>query len=461
MKSKLVLWGTTEQNDRVLIAMQLRAADNKVDTWLFPEGIASPEFTQKMLTEWRDGATVAFPEGFTHLERDLSLTENLVPNGMKVERAEFITRAQTEWQYMVLSTKLTEAYRSEIAELSDKVGQLTEFSGEIFASLKTFWGKVNNQVKDRNLFREHADELRDTTNTLFEQLKNMKNDVENEYQENSKKWFDQLNSTLDEIQQRIELGTQRFSEVFDSLKKTQNEFKGQKFTREHSNELWTRMDGLFKHIKEKRFGNDSTSNEGNPAERMGKRLEGLISAVDKMQTSIDRDREELNFQKKRVASSEGQLEAQIRQAKINMILERVKSKEEKLAEMVATKQEVESKMVASRAKEDRRIAEDAKRAADAAKKAEADAAIAAEPAAVEVVKIETATRTTVIVGKPVDIAAATTVVRTEGTPLVGTVVAEKEVEILDPSVSAVKTTSEMSEIAADAQAALEAVDALA
>ena len=44
MKSKLVLWGTTEQNDRVLMAMELRAEDNKVHTWLFPEGIALHEF---------------------------------------------------------------------------------------------------------------------------------------------------------------------------------------------------------------------------------------------------------------------------------------------------------------------------------------------------------------------------------------------------------------------------------
>ena len=72
MKSKLVLWGTNAQEERVLIAMQLRAEDNKVDIWMFPEAIASPEFSQQMLTEWRNGVEVAFPEGGTHLERELS-----------------------------------------------------------------------------------------------------------------------------------------------------------------------------------------------------------------------------------------------------------------------------------------------------------------------------------------------------------------------------------------------------
>jgi hypothetical protein len=466
MKSKLVLWGTTEQNDRVLIAMQLRAEENKVDTWLFPEAIASPEFSQQMLTEWRNNAsaTVAFPEGFTHTERELSLTDTLTPEGVTVERPDFIQRAQTEWQFIVLSTKLNEAYKSELAQLEDQIAQMSEFSGEVFGALKGFWGKVNNQVKDRNLFREHADDLRDTTNNLFEKLKGMRTVVMNEYEDNSKKWFDQLNATLDDVEQRIETGIQRFPELFDKLKNTQKEFREQKLTRDHSNELWTRIDVLFKALKEKRFGNEAT-NEGNPTERLAKRLEGLISAVDKMQNSIDRDREELNFQKKRVASSEGQLEAQIRQAKINMILERVKSKEEKLNEMMATKQDVESKMVSFRAKEDRRVAEDAKRAADAAKKTEVEVAPvvvekAAEPAVAEAIKVEAApvTRTTVLVGKPAEIVSSAAVATAAA--VVVEKVTEPVVVAATPSVAAVKSDNDMADITADASAALEAVDVL-
>ena len=476
MKSKLVLWGTTEQNDRVLIAMELNAEDNKVHTWLFPEGIASPEFSQQMLNDWRNGATVAFPEGFTHTEKELTLTDSLLPEGLTVERMDFVHRAQTEWQFIVLSTKLNQAYKSELAELGDKIEKMSEFSGEVFGALKGFWGKVNNQVKDRNLFREHADELRDTTNVLFEKLKGMRTSVMNEFEENSKKWYEDLNNALDDVEQRIESGMSRFPDLFEKLKNTQKQFRDQKLTRDHSNELWTRIDVLFKALKEKRFGNDAT-NEGNPTDRMAKRLEGLISAVDKMQVSIDRDREELNFQKKRVASSEGQLEAQIRQAKINMILERVKSKEEKLAEMLATKQEVESKMVSFRAKEDRRVAEDAKRATDAAKRAMAEADAAAKAA-------EAAAAAAVVVAAPVVEAVVAPVVEEVAAPVVEVVppvvetileattppVIKKVLEVTPAPVAApsvveakteVKAENAMSEIAADANAVLDAVEAMA
>ena len=312
----------------------------------------------------------------------------------------------------------------------------------------------------------------------------MRTEVANDYEENSKKWFEQMTSVLDEVEHRIEEGVARFPELFDKLKNAQKQFREQKFTREHSNELWDRIDVLFKNLKERRFGNFAT-NEGNPTDRMAKRLEGLISAVDKMQTSIDRDREELNFQKKRVASSEGQLEAQIRQAKINMIMERVKSKEEKLAEMMATKQDVESKMVSFRAKEDRRVAEDAKKAADAARRettrlaAEEAAKVAAVAAVVAERVAEVAPIVEAVVAEPV--AEAVPVVEAlvaepvaEAVPAVEAVVAEPVVEVapivaavaeVAPSVAAAKTEvqaeNKMAEIAADAHAALEAAEALA
>ncbi|HEY9701076.1 MAG TPA: hypothetical protein V6C58_01425, partial [Allocoleopsis sp.] len=326
MKTKLVLWGTNAQDERVLIAMQLRAKDNKVDVWILPEAITTPEFAQKMLNEWRNDSTeIEFPEGTTHLDKELTITESLLPQGLNVERLDIIQRAQTEWNFVVLSTKLHEAYQSELNEIGDKVNQLTDYSGEVWDSLKNFWNKVQEQVKERNLFREHADVLRDTTNALFDQMKQKRTSMANEFEENSKEIYSKFSEILDLIEQKVEQGIQNFPHIFEDLKKAQQEFKGQKLVREHSNEIWTRIDNLFKTVKEKKFGGNAIQ-DGSALERLTRRYEGLIGAIDKMQESIDRDKDELNFQNKRIATTQGQLEAQIRQAKINMINERVKSK---------------------------------------------------------------------------------------------------------------------------------------
>lgn len=387
MKSKLVLWGTNAQEERVLIAMQLRADDNKVDIWMFPEAIASPDFSQQMLNDWRNGAEVAFPEGGTHLERELSVAESLLPDDIKVERTDIINRAQGEWHFIVLSTKLHAAYKSELAQLEDQVNQLSDYSGEAWDALKNFWNKVQDQVKERNLFREHGDELRDATNGLFTHLKGMRTAVMHEFEDNSKTWYAQFNTILDEIEQKVEKGVKGFPDVFDQLKQTQNKFRDQKMTREHSNNLWNRIDLLFKTVKEKKFGNNAI-NDSSAGERLTRRYEGLIGAVDKMQDSIDRDIQDLEYQRKRVEQSEGQLEEQLRQAKINMINERVKSKQEKLNEMLATKADVEAKILNLKERDAKKAAADAKVAAK--EEAQAAAAVVKEetPAPVAEVKEE-------------------------------------------------------------------------
>lgn len=92
-----------------------------------------------------------------------------------------------------------------------------------------------------------------------------------------------------------------------------------------------------------------------------------MAAIDKMESSVGRDIEELNFQNGKVNTSFGQLEAQIRQAKVAMVEERVRSKKEKLTEMYATKSELDRKMEQLQEKEKRKademLKEDAKKAA--------------------------------------------------------------------------------------------------
>ncbi len=452
MKTKLVLWGTNAQDERVLIAMQLRAADNKVEIWTFPEAITTPEFAQQMLNEWRNStAQLEFPEGGTHAVKELTVVENILPEDLKAERADLVQRAQSEWNFIVLSTKLHESYKSELAGIQDKISQLSDYSSEAWDSLKGFWDKVQEQLRDRNLFREHADVLRDGTNDLFDQLKKMRTSMSNEFEENSKSLFSQFNSVLDEIERKVEQGIQRFPDIFEDLKKTQSQFRDKKLKREHSNDIWNRIDSLFKTVKEKKFGTNAI-NDGSAGERLARRYEGLIGAMDKMQDSIDRDKDELDFQTKRVNNSTGQLEAQIRQAKIEMIVERIKSKQEKLDEMLATKSEVEFKMNNYKEKEARKATEAPK--------------VQHKPAPKPEAKIETASQ---LISEPepesqVETIVASNVIASDSVATEG--VAEAEVDVKTEEKAEEKTetkaeaqpTNDMSDIAANAHAAVEAVE---
>jgi conjugal transfer/entry exclusion protein len=338
MKNKLVIWGANAENEKVLIALELQAEANKVLLYTFPEAIAAEDFVNKMMSDWRNGSAVAFPEGHTVLERELSVADSLLPDDLRVERGDLIQRAQTEWHFAVLSAKLHQAYQDELARFRDIVQGLSAYDGKVWDSLRSFWDKVQEQSRERNLYREHADNLRDNINGLFDDLKKLRASVQNEFTAASQKVFDEFSTALEDVEKRIAIGGSRLSSVFDDLKNMQRRYRDAKMSNEHRNQLWERLDGAFKAAKERKFG--PGANEGSVAERHERRIEGLDDAIKRMSESIRRDEEELVFQRKKVASTEGQLEAQIRSAKIKMVEERLVSKREKLEEMTRTKADV-------------------------------------------------------------------------------------------------------------------------
>ncbi len=363
MKTKLVLWGRNAQDERVLIALRLQPKANKVDLYTFPEAIATEDFSQKMLNEWRNGTDVPFPEGHTHQEKVLSVTESLLPEDLKVERSDLINRAQTEWHFIVLSSKLNETYQAELQDLKERVEQLSGYSGEVWEELKGFWAKVQDQMRERNLFREHADELKNTTNDLFGKMKDMRKTLDKEFQTVSEQHLNEFKETLGGIKERLEKGL-NLNGIFEDLKNVQRKFRDTKLTRDHRSSVWDQLDGLFKEVKTKRYGGDSKAGNTSPSERLKRRYDGLINALGKMEQSINRDKKELDFQDKRVSNSAvGQLEAQLREAKMMMIKERIRSKEEKLGEMLQTKTDLEKRMESQKEKDAQRAERDKVRVA--------------------------------------------------------------------------------------------------
>jgi gas vesicle protein len=375
MKNKVVVWGTNSENEKVLIALELQAESNKVMLYTFPEAVANEEFVTKMMNEWREGKPVEFPETHTTLERELSVADSLLPDELKVERGDVITRAQTEWHFAVLSSKLHTAYQQELADFKEKVAALSAYDGKVWDSLKGFWDKVQNQSRERNLFKQHADELRDNINALFNDLKTMRTKVKSEFEEVSQKVYDEFNESLNEIDERIAAGGAKLNSVLEDLKKMQRQYRESRMTNEHRNKLWDRLDGAFKAAKERKFG--PGANEGSVVERHDRRLHGLLDAIKRMEDSVRRDEEELNFQRKKVNATEGQLEAQIRMAKIKMIEERLSGKRERLAEMNKTRSDVERQSTNAKEKEVKRAEKESDRQKFEAAKEAAKAEIAA------------------------------------------------------------------------------------
>ncbi len=342
MRRKIVLWGSNERDEKMLVALELLEQENLVNIYTFPENVATEDFYKEMNEKWRDDIEVEFPTSFTKIERKLSVTDSLLPEEIKVERTDLVNRAQAEWHFMVLSTKLHGMYKAELDELKEKVDSLSDFDSNTWDELKEFWGKVQNQVNERNLFREHGAALREKTNNLFDKLKEYKKKLDKDFETKSKEIVESFTKELNEIEEKIEKGL-GLNPLFEDLKKLQAKVNQYQFTRSDRNKVWASIDKTFKKLKETR-GTASQQNTNNNLARLEARFSGLINAIGKMQKSIDFDQNELDFQNKRIEQTDGSLEAQLRIAKIRMIQERINSKQEKLDDMLKTQNEIESKI---------------------------------------------------------------------------------------------------------------------
>jgi hypothetical protein len=365
MKNRIVFWGKNENSEKLLLALELLAEEGKVNVISFPEALVSEEFNQTLTKDWRDGKTVDFPEGFTSTLVELTVTGSILPKGITAEKMDLVTRAQAEWNFSILSSRLFRSYQSELNEFKDKVERALHFDKNMWDELKSFWDRVQEQARDKSLFREHSEHLRQETNELFGKLKDLRGKLDEEFDRTSKTLYEDIVAKLGDIENKVREGI-RLQPLFDELKDIQKKIREVKLNRDHRNKIWDKLDATFKVLKEKRFGPE-TADDNNPLVRIQKRYEGLMAAIDKMESSVGRDVEELNFQNGKVNTSFGQLEAQIRQAKVAMIEERVRSKKEKLTEMYATKTELDRKMEQLQEKEKRKademLKEDAKKAA--------------------------------------------------------------------------------------------------
>ncbi len=349
MKTKIVLWGTNEKDEKILLGIELVEAENSVKIHIFPESEAKEDFYNLMLNDWRIGNPVVFPENHTTLDRPLSITDSLLPDEIKVTRTDVINRAKAEWHFVVLSAKLYQLYNSEIQEFKEKIAKLEVFDKNLWEELKTFWQKVQEQVYEKNLFREHAKDLHDETNSLFDKLKEFRKKLDQEFQKESKERAKKFHEQLGEIEKKLREGF-GLQPLWNEMKKIQSNFRSQNMAKGDRNEIWNKIDSLFKVIKEKKYGSKQGSGKNNALERIENRYKGLLAAIKKMENSIKWDKKDLNFQGDRIEETFGQLEQEIRKAKLKMIEERVISKEAKLAEMHQTRIMLEEKMAKEKEK---------------------------------------------------------------------------------------------------------------
>ncbi|HLT94295.1 MAG TPA: hypothetical protein VKZ56_07020 [Membranihabitans sp.] len=357
MKDRLVFWGKKNDTEKVLITMDLDEDHGTFEVQIIKAENVTEDFENLVRNEWRNNSgDVIFPDIDEKFTRELSLTQDILPKEYQVDRDDLLKMAQAEWNFFVLSKRLRNAYNEELEEYEEQLASLKEYSQELWSNMKTFWDKVQKQITERNLARRHGNDLKRRTNAIFAGLKSLRARSESKFVEESQILKDKFLEKLQGLESNMKEG-KSLRHLFDELKKVQKEFKNLRFTREDHNQVWEKLDGLFKDIKAKKYGKSAVGND--PLVKTANRLDGLNSAINRMKKSIHKDKKELQFQKNKIEQADGQLEAQIRRAKLSMLEERIHAKELKLEDMFKTEKQLADRLSNLRKKAEKEAAEQA------------------------------------------------------------------------------------------------------
>lgn len=355
MKDRLVFWGKKNESQKVLVTLDLNEDAGTYDVKVISAENVTEDFDNLVRNEWRNNSNdIIFPEPEAEFTKELSLTNDLLPREYEVDRDDLLKMAQAEWNFFVLSNRLKNTYNEELEEYEEQTKSLKEFNQDLWNNMKTFWGKVQKQISERNLARRHGNELKKRTNAIFSSLKDLRAKSEKKFVAESVEQKEQILGKLHEIEARIKDG-KSLRHLFDELKKIQKEFRKFRFTREDHNEVWDKLDGLFKEIKAKKYGKSASGND--PLVKTTNRIEGLSAAINRMKRSIKKDRSELKFQLNKIEQADGQLEAQIRRAKLSMLEERIHAKELKLEDMHKTEKQLSDRLDSLKKKAEKEAAE--------------------------------------------------------------------------------------------------------
>ena len=327
MKETIVFWGTNQNDQKIMAVLKLRANDKKVDVWTFEKDKLEDEFVEKMFEDWESIDVKTFPEATTYEERDVTESE-LLPETIRADKTDLIIRAEQDWRFKVLSIRVAEMLKGEIAALEEQINAADEYDKDLWESAKSYNAKIIAHSNERTLGFDQINKLRSVLNGCFEKLKALMSKNNARYEEeanaNKKMATEKINNIVSKAKEN-----NRINDGFEELKKVQKHIKEIRLTRDGRKEIWDLLNQAFTEVKGMRKSQSSN--------RLEARMAGLEKAINKMQQSVDMDKESVDFQNRKAGHINAtKLEMQLREAKIKMIESRIQSKQVKLDDMLAT-----------------------------------------------------------------------------------------------------------------------------
>lgn len=255
--------------------------------------------------------------------------ESILPEDIKVDKNSFqLRQIQNEWSYAILNAKLFQQFNTELEILKQKAEEVKEYNHDLWQETKEFWEKLLDYKKENEITQDKLNYFKEEVNVIFEKLKLLKEQYILQKDEASNQALKEYSEKIDEIYENLKAKDVHFNTQIEALKQLQHSLKEKDLKREVKNQLFNDFQKLFETIqstRKQKFGANA-----------GSRIEGLNKAKAKIQKSLDYDLRDLKYNQDKVAKANNKLEEQLREAKINVLNDRIESKKEKIADIQKT-----------------------------------------------------------------------------------------------------------------------------
>lgn len=311
---------------QVWLAYDLNQAAFRLDLHVIEKKMLDAAQTEA-LQAWANNGDFQFPEAALLIQPDLN-SDTILPDNIKSDKTGEIRHKQNEWGLALLTNKLWESYLIEMENLKKRSEELTSYDKSLFDEAKSFWERVLEHKKERNITQEKLDKIKEDVNAIFEKLKAFRKTESAEFEKHSNEIRQQVQEKLEAIKKRVEEKA-NFKQLHDDVKAVQQELRQVRFLKSDESAVRKAFDDAFHFISESRQKYFSGKNES--------RIAGLNEVIQKMEKGLERDKKDLEyFTKKSDHPKIHSLELQVLKLRIRQINDIISSKEEKLKDIYKT-----------------------------------------------------------------------------------------------------------------------------
>jgi hypothetical protein len=327
MQSRFITTGNVKDSVEVVLAYELKEAEFRLELHVIPKKLLNKELMEALSNDWVNGGTFVFPEGTEIISPDIN-ADSILPDHIKSDKTGEIRHKQNEWAVQLLTNKLWESYLIELDNLKKRSADLAGYDKGLFEDAKSYWERVLEHKKERNITQERLDKIKEDVNAIFEQLKAFRKTESAEFEKSSNAVRDMIAEKLNQIKLKADEKA-NFKTLHEDIKALQHEIRNQHFLKSDETAVRKAFDDAFHYISEQRNRYFT--------DKFETRISGLKDVIFRMEKGLEHDRKDMEYFTKKADNPRIQsLELQLLKVRIRQIKETITSKEDKLKDIEKT-----------------------------------------------------------------------------------------------------------------------------